>query len=197
MANDYTRDVFDGDTSLKNFAKKVVRDLGAYAHMRDDAEDAPLRAYDDSVLAYYRAMLTEAQTERDAFLSLSKTEQQAAYEADIQRLRNLYQEASSKAVEASERYSAMLAKTAAWSVPAELDRLKEKMVEYLQQSIRFDCNPPRPVKEPTFDAWRADKVKTLEGRVNSRQDMVAGEERVIEELSGWHQMFMSALNTTE
>lgn len=155
MPSGYTADVADGKiTTLREFALRCARGMGALITMRDEDWDAPIpeelqpsTAYHDEALARARARLAELET-------LSPAECERRAEVEHQAAIESHQAGERERTETRNRYGAMIAQVVRWET--EADGIKSFMLDQLHQSRDFDCGGLADAPPTRGDAtqWR-------------------------------------------
>lgn len=152
MPTGYTADVVDGKiTTLKDFALRCARGMGATIMMRDEPWDAPIperfepsTKYHDERLAEAKATLAEIES-----LTPSQCEDRAAKDyAD--RLASHQKYEAARRTE-NDRLRDMIAKVDAWNTEAE--GIREFMLDQLRISVSDYKSPPP--QEMTGAEWLA------------------------------------------
>ena len=153
MPTGYTADLYEGkDISFEEFVLQCARAFGALIEMRDSSMDAPIpeefHPSDYHKTALDKARMRLSEVERWS-LEDAEREQDKMHAASVKA----HEEANIERANREERYAAMLEKVRNWEPPSSHTRLKEFMIEQLEQSIDFDCRgyeqfAPKPKVSP-------------------------------------------------
>lgn len=154
MATGYTHPVLDGEiTTLRDFALRCARGMGATIMMRDLPMDAPIPERFEASTKYHDEKITEA---RQALATLpmleaAKADRLAGEEFEAAMSRHVEYEA--KEAEGLARLRALRDQVAAWETGAE--GLKPFMLEQLDLTIGKNGGwTPGPPARLTGEAWR-------------------------------------------
>lgn len=191
MASGYTSELHDGDQSFEDFALGCARAFGAYIHLRDDANGTPLSKIEDRTADYQRA-LDKAQTKYDDFTALTEDEQRKVYEKYVEEMIEYNMDGQAKRQAISARYGMMLGKVIAWSVPKEIEPLREFMQKQLIDSIEFDCRFPALAVLP-FEEWLDDHVSHLLRSLDNAYSRLEREKKRVAEQHAFHEALMKAI----
>lgn len=157
MPTGYTAAVADGSiTTLRDFALRCSRGMGALVTMRDEPFDAPVPTrlepsrWNEERLAETEAKLAELR----AMGPGEKAEVAAAAQA---KARASWREGQARKAEQRGRYQAMLERVKAWRTEAE--GIRSFMLEQLEMSIEGDCPPidefdAEPPTQTADEWWR-------------------------------------------
>ncbi|NTG20040.1 hypothetical protein G6L00_06230 [Agrobacterium rhizogenes] len=159
MPTGFTAPVGDGEiTSLRAFALRCARGMGATISMRDEPLDAIIPDEFHPSIDSYQAKLAAAKTllsEIDQMSDLEASRQAIAEYKEQLRGHNAY---SAEKTAINKRYEAMLSKVLAWETPTE--GIKEFMIEQLQISIdRYISSPPERI--PVAEWRRLKRTKAI------------------------------------
>lgn len=156
MATGYVHSLIDGEvTTLREFALRCARGMGATIMMRDLPFDAPIpdvvepSDYNAKRLEEAKAALAEV-----AALSPEESEKRAA--ADFAEAMDRHVEYVTKEAESRRRVEAMKGQVEAWTTDAE--GIKAFMLEQLETSLRGGAYNPDPPVRKTGPTWRADAM---------------------------------------
>jgi hypothetical protein len=172
MPTGYTADVGEGKiTTLREFALRCARGMGACVMMRDDPWDAPIPERFEPRFDYHTERLAEAKALLADTETLSDEECDARAQSEFEEQMASHEKWVSERKIENERYKAMLSAVEAWSTEAE--GIKEFMAEQLRISIH-DWEPDQP-QELTADQWRR------EMRAKALHDIAYHEKQIAEE----------------
>ena len=140
MPTGYTSKIYDGtETTLRQFALRCARGMGALITMRDDPMDAAIPQRLEADTAYYDKQITRAEARIAELRAMTDEECDAAAEKFNAEL----VEHNRKRVEDNDalraRYDALIAETEAWEGAPE--GLKDLMLDQLRESREFDVSP--------------------------------------------------------
>ena len=167
MPSGLTWEIYEGrDMTLRHFALKCLRQLGAGYHASNGGEKAlPLdKAPVIPVSDYHIKQLEKAKHDVSHWLEVEKNPEK------LDKLYNEYLETrerenikcSTSNSELKARYLTMKAKVEAWNLPEEYASLKELMLKQLNESIDFDCRERLPYESsiPTKEEWLKIKLSS-------------------------------------
>lgn len=163
MPTGYTYKIADGtETSLRQFALRCARGMGALITMRDDPQDAPIpdhltpdTSYHDNGLAGADADLTRLRAMTDVETNAMAA---AEYDAELDRWNQRQHDDKAK----YDRYTRLMTELA--PVNTFPEGLKKLMMEQLVESRKFDCTFPEAPKydhrptPTTGEQWRAHRI---------------------------------------
>lgn len=198
MPTAYTAPVNDGSiTTLRGYALRCARAMGALISMRDEPLDAPLptkltpSSWNADKLAECRQRLAELRAMTNAEKKASAKKWNAENEVSRQR-------ALSKNARIRANYEAMTAKVEAWDGGPE--GLKSFMLEQLRQSLDFDVSddplryyPASRSVDEWFDAELKETLRQIEYHDKENRAEV---ERVAER-QAWLDQLRSSLQQEE
>lgn len=167
MPTGYTANIHDGtETTLRQFALRCARGMGALITMRDEPLSAPIPTRLEPSTGYYDKTIDEANARLVELKAMSESDRALAaaeYNRQIEESRRRRVE-ESDAMRA--RYDAMITQTEAWQGAPE--GLKEFMLDQLKQSRDFDVSDdPLRYMEDTVstDAWFASQLLEADRRL--------------------------------
>lgn len=177
MPTGYTAAIKDGAT-FEQFVWSCARAFGAFVMQRDDASDAP-PVLNEKPSKYEEKRLKEALAEQKRLGTLTDAQWRQEWETyrDETNARNVEQNAEYAALE--EKYRAMLARVRDWTPPTKDHAgLKKFMVEQIEESIKFDCDPIVVEVQP-FDEWKQGQIAdAAEDIIDARKSLAEEVERV-------------------
>ena len=167
MPTGYTAHIADGtETTLRQFALRCARGMGALATMRDDPWDAPIpTALPPS--SYHADQIAETKSEIDRLNAMTPDALASAALADFVERYESWTDTRTKDKERHERYTTLLNQLETASVDWP-EGFAAFMRSQLEESRKFDCHTggeldrwnPEP-KPETPEQWRADRLAQL------------------------------------
>jgi hypothetical protein len=149
-------DVGDGKiTTLREFALRCARGMGACIMMRDEPWDAPIPERFEPSLDYHKRELAKATELLKDADDLSDDECASRAKSDFEAAMASHATYQAKKEEENGRYRAMLDAVEAWETEAE--GIKEFMSEQLRISI--DKHVSEAPKEMTGEEWRKETAR--------------------------------------
>lgn len=152
MPNGYTAPIYEGkDISFRDFILHCGRGFGFAIEQRDQSGDVPLRTdpvepqttYHDTSIENAHALLAHLAEASDDVLA---EEAQREYFAQMAG----WVEGKERAAAMAERYDRMIREVQAWSVPSELENMKETVLKWLDESrgrdVRLYLDRPAPAE---------------------------------------------------
>ena len=160
MPTGYTDKIKDGIT-FEQYALDCSRAFGALIHMRD----LPLNVEIPDIVEpsnHYSNKLEEARKKLTHLKKMSMKRRIALYEKESKHITRENKEAIERKKSLEAKYRAMLEKVVDWNPPSEDHvRLREFMIEQIEQSINYDCDTYYEVfvnSVKSFDGWWVDLV---------------------------------------
>lgn len=153
MPTGYTYAVGSGEVStLRDFALRCARGMGACITMRDDALDKSIPERFVPSTEYHDERLVEARSLLSLTDSLSDAECSTRADADYAEAKSSFEKSVGEAKAENERYRSMLAHVNAWETEAE--GIKSFMCQQLEVSISdYDYERDAPTLL-TGSEWR-------------------------------------------
>lgn len=155
MPTGYTSAIADGTvTSLKAYALRAARAMGALVTIRDEPWDAPIPLHLEPNTAYHDKALASAQSLLDTIMETSPEDHESAARKAFDDALAAYNQRHEERSAERLRYEAMRTKVAEWKGAPE--GLQFFMLDQLAKSISADCNGSydQPPKLLTGEAWR-------------------------------------------
>lgn len=200
MPTGYTSKIADGkETTLREFALRCARGMGALYFMRDAPDDAPIPMQAEPRVGYLDEWIEKAKARLAELEAMTPEERQQAadqYNADL-AVRNAKTVADNDALR--QRYTKLIAETEAWQGAPE--GLKELMLQQLKQSLEFDVsdNPLQYSSEEieTAQSWYAHAVlrATRDLQYAAKEKAIAIERT--DKCTAWIKQLHAALPATE
>jgi hypothetical protein len=159
MPTGYTADVGEGKiTTLRQFALRCARGMGACITMRDDPFDAQIPDKFKPDLSYHQERRDKAKAKLAELDHLSSAECEARAEAHHAESMASHEKYEAEKNLVNDRYRNMLAAVREWETEAE--GIKDFMIQQLEISI-FDY-PSMPPQKLTGEEWlKAEKSIAL------------------------------------
>ncbi|MDE1914693.1 MAG: hypothetical protein KGJ57_17665 [Sphingomonadales bacterium] len=163
MPSGFTADVQSGKiTTLKEFAWRCARGMGALIMMRDEPLAAPIpERFEPS--PYHENRLREVESELEALRAMQPEEWQAAADAEHDEIADAHATWMEEQQEQRQRYEAMIAKVMAWT--GEPEGIKDFMLDQLHSSMSFDCPRHaqffRSLDYKTGHQWKVEREQQL------------------------------------
>ena len=198
MPTGYTYPIQNNEKiSFKQFALNCAKAFGACITLRDSGDPIPMKfkpntRYYTENIQRLKQELKQLKKKKDSQLLLAWEENQ---EKNYQKKCELYDEAINFTV----RYNDMLDQVNFWIPPTkDHEELKKFMVEQLQSSLKFDCNPAEhyPVKtKEIFDAkkYRQEHLEYIEKDILYYQKKRTEEIQNVKERNVWIEALRKSL----
>lgn len=163
MPTGYTYSIYD-DISFENFVLSCARNFGALIHMRDESNEAHATLRELS--NYYTESLKSAEVKLQYFKNLSKEQiEHECYKANDEMLKE-YNEQESKRQKQLSQLLVMKNKVIAWKPPTEEhNKLKEFMLNQINETINFDCSPPKTFEASKPSQWIKNHIESCEWNI--------------------------------
>ena len=188
MPTNFTYDLYAGnEMTFPEYAMRCARASGMLAGMRDDPIDAVIPD-EFEANSYYIEQLEKARANVARINKWDDAEagRYAQYIYDRERCR--YEEELFNKAVLRERYEAMLEKARAWTPPTpKHQKLKEIMIQQLEESIDFDCSTDHltaPVL-PTDVAFKEEALRTARQEVSYYTKCCKEDEERAKERTEW------------
>lgn len=205
MPTGYTSGVSNGTiTTFKEYALTCARAFGACVTLRDEPLSSNIPEF--TVNESYKRRVDETKTELKRFSDLTHDQLVEKYNADIANRQAWAASAIEDRKLQQRRYEMMLAQAKLFKPPtgSHID-FGKFIVEQLEQSIAFDCEP-RSYDNMPFEAWQVERLDQLKSnaeravesyeeevkRVASRNEWVRNLRKAIKEVEDlWESRFIS------
>lgn len=159
MPTGYTADVVDGKiTTLRDFALRCARGMGATIMMRDEPWDAPIPETFEPHTGYNQERLDAANALLAELEALTPEECEARARADFSERVAAHEKYEAERQAENDRVSAMLDKVRHWTTEAE--GIREFMIEQLQISLTSYFSPA-PVALSGEEWLKATRLQAL------------------------------------
>lgn len=164
MPSGYTADITD-TMPFRDFAMKCARAFGATIMMRDDPLDAPITRFEPS--DYHKKNLDESKSNLAALELLSDDEAAEISKREYDKRQKDMAKAIADVAGKEVAYRRMLSLVRAWTPPTpDHVRMKEFMIEQINESIKVDCGTEyyeKAAAEPlmTGKEWKEHRLETL------------------------------------
>lgn len=196
MPTGYTCNIADGsETTLRQFALRCARGMGALITMRDEPFSAPIPEQLEPDTRYYDETIADAQKRLDELHALSADDRaSAAASYNTEAGRSAAQRRSENNARA-ERYDQLIAQTEKWSDAPE--GLQSFMLDQLKRSRDFDihdCPDPEP---KSADDWFSGYVAHLEQQIGYAEKSRADEIKRTAERNVWLAQLHEALKNLD
>lgn len=166
MPTGYTADVAKGKIEFNDFVLNCAKAFGALISMRNESTNAkiPVELLVDQ---YYYDSVNDSTKILNSWLVLTDKEKLKYVEKEYdEKIKQNYSYSKEQKIQ-YENYCAMLDKVNKWSPPSEdHTKLKEFMIEQLENSIKFDCygiHDKPPTKTPNWNTLIKSKTEALKG----------------------------------
>ena len=194
MATGYTAIIGEKpDVTLREYALRCSRAVGALIEMRDSSLDAKIpEEFHPS--DYHKHELENAQ--KTLKRAESMTLEQAAREADREYQSSMknYEESQTKNHDLRARYESMLGQVANWEAPTpDHQGLKDFMTSQLEESIKFDCYEVEAPQKQTPKQYKAELIKSAKWNVAHHGKEWKEEVNSARERTEWVQALLKAL----
>lgn len=170
MSNKYTAAIESG-IEFPEFVMRCARAFDALASMRDSPLDTPIPAVFESS-DYYKKMIGTIEKVLYELRNMTIDEAERAYELEGQEMVQSRTEYNNKKIELKHKYELMLEQVRDWNPPSEDHiRLKEFMIEQIENSIKFVCSSSLPslTRIPSTDPWLKNRIASTERNLNCLQ----------------------------
>lgn len=164
MPTGYTHKIADGtETTLRQFALRCARGMGALVTMRDDPPDAPIPTVLTPDTKYHDKAMIEAGAAINDLRGMPPFQVAEAAEQDHDRRLTEWRERQDEDKAKYQRYTAMM--DALEQVDSLPDGLKDFMLRQLEESRKFDCSYPNahqfdPEPQPvSAEQWLAAQIE--------------------------------------
>lgn len=194
MPTGYTYAVANGtETTLRQFALRAARGMGALIMMRDEPMDAPIPDRFEPH-TYHLEALEQART-RMAFLRAMSTDEitKASIAWNNDNTASM-QKAVQENDEQRDRYNRLIAEVEAWEGSPE--GLKRFMLEQLRESLKFDVNdePTRYFPKPRSpEEWWGEECREAGKNITYHANEYEKEVERTEERNKWVAQLLDAL----
>ncbi len=171
MPTAYNYKIVEGEQSFSGFVWHCARAMNPLFHMREDANDAPLRFPDplprgarnnaEITVVRTKEFLDEEQADLDTEEVKTQEEVEAEYVAHKFKQMAEYEERYARVKPINERVLRMRAEVADWQLPSEdHERLKGFMIEVLDMALKHEGKfPEKPEFPKTAAEWHSDDVE--------------------------------------
>lgn len=197
MPTGYTAPVQAGKiTTLSDYALACARAFGALIDMRDAPTGAVIPNNLEPHTEYYDGMIAGAEGMLARVTAMTVAELDAAADADFREALDSHLGHVADRAGYKTRYSNMLAKVRAWSVPDDLASLKAFMENQLVDSMQVDCGeryPPEPPVRLTGDDWKAAQLRKASHDLAYGHDHRDQEVKRTAERNEWLQQLRASL----
>ena len=146
MPNGYTEAVKNGSTNVRDYIIHVADRFGVgYAATMQGEKPMPKEFSDDMLdkwfTNYHEVELAKAIDAKNEFDNLSATDLKNKYSEYVKATEESNQSRKLEAEETERRYKDMIAKVEKWNCPADLKGIKDTALQFLNDSIAWDCKP--------------------------------------------------------
>lgn len=167
MPTGYTSEIYDGkNVTLRDFAIRCARGMGALISMRDELLDAPLPLQLQPSTEHYDSRVAAAKAriaELEAMTSEERCAAAAKYNDEV-CARNEKRVKENDALR--QTYERLIAETEAWQGAPE--GLKEFMLSQLNESMRFDTSSaPYTEEETSAGVWYGRQLAAAYGDIET------------------------------
>ena len=187
MPTGYTADVADGKvTDFRTFALRCARQFGATVMQRDEPMDVLPKLREES--DYAKKGLAKSEAELARLRAMTITEAGAEQAKEHRAQAKAYNEMRRDMREKRGRYTTMLASAREWTPPtAEHGRLKQFMIDQLEESIKYDCNDEWLDEKPlvAVEVWLKEKQERELASVKRYAEDVAAERVRVAAANAW------------
>lgn len=208
MLTGLTSKIYEGsDTSLRDFALRCVRQLGAGYKASNYGEDELPKDKVPIIIVpeYYYKNLCDAEQELRYWQSMRDNhpeELRKLYDKKVEE-HNLafdkYNESLGVDLKLRDRYENMLKRVEAWDVKEDYLSLKELMIKQLKESIAYDCRPTTITYEPfmDYDLWLKFQIECSEEEVRMCKERLEKEEKSVRETNEYLKGLYQAIDEAE
>lgn len=200
MPSGYTQHIADGtETTLRQFALRCARGMGALISMRDEPSDAPIPTVLKAHTDYFDKMIAEGTAELARLTALTAQEVLAEFDAVNAEIVELRAKALDDSAAQRQRYQTLIEQTRQWRGAPK--GIKDFMLGQLEDSMAFDT-PTDPLKYhadvwPTSEAWFNAAMDKANRDIAHGTDKRADELRRTAERQAWLDQLFSALPPEE
>jgi bisphosphoglycerate-dependent phosphoglycerate mutase len=186
MPTGYTAAIKDG-ISFKDYVLRCSKAIGYFYHMRDDDLGKPPVINEDT---YYQDQLKELIEKMKNPDRYSIEE----YNKDVLEEREYKEKRFQEVQDLREKYEQMLKECKSWDVPSELDELKKFMIQQIESSIDFDCDPFEPYQQPSYEEWKDAKIKKEKWSFDYYSEEANIEQERNEQKRKWFEIFKTCVD---
>lgn len=149
MASGVTQAVADGEATLREFLMRVGRNLTLSIHQRDSDPRNPVQPR--VVSAYAKQRMEDAAAELRRLEAMTLDEIRKAARAEYEDRREMVEAIKRSKAAVAENYDAMIEQVQAWEPEPVVAYVKDRALETLEESRRFDCEGGIPSPPPAMD----------------------------------------------
>lgn len=197
MPTGYTAAIADG-IDFPTFAMDCARAFGACVTLRDEPGGGDRIPESFEPDGYYQESIDRVHDKMAELVSMSSAEadsraEQEWKDEEAQRIKRLQEKADLRA-----KYEAMLAEAESWVPPTpEHVRLKQFMIDQINESIRFDCSTSHldnPAEQLDGRVWLTEQLKRCERDLQHYQVQNKKEIERASERTAWIQALRNSLS---
>ncbi len=197
MSSGYTHKIRQGDKNFtfKEFAFKCSREFGALISMRDEPMNAKIP---DEIKPsdYHQKFFLLGNKEFDRVQAMSDEECQKEANEECETKIDYNEKQEKENNEIIVRYEIMLKEVVAWTPPTpDHTKLKEFMIEQINESIKFDCPIYKDKKSfpITGPQWKQRKLKSLSKSIADHAVSYTDEVKRCKDKTDWIQALKKSL----
>ena len=190
MPSYITSPIYEGeDMTVQQFMERVARSMTDFFHMRDDYDSPLVRR---NTRDYYRGVYDEAFYKLVDFLSLDDNGLIDLHRKQIDEAKRATEQSQARIDKMTARYQDMIDQVKSMEFPEELEYARDAALDYLEESMRFDCVAVGRSVTKNFDDWKRETENRLTRQLSSASkeyhDAIDRDKEFNEKIDLWSQV---------